>query len=59
MGTETKMNYDLFGSLIMLKASLGVVLDRLEGDEGSLLWEQCDTLRADIEDVLKTDWHWG
>ena len=59
MGTETKMNYDLFGSLIMLKASLGVVLDRLEGDEGSLLWEQCDMLKADIEDVLKTDWHWG
>ena len=33
MSTETKMNYDLFGSLIMLKASLGVVLDRLEGDD--------------------------
>ena len=60
MSTDTKMSYDLLGALVMLKASLGVAIEKMENEGAySELRAVCGLMVSDVEDVLKTDWHWG
>lgn len=60
MSTDTKMSYDLLGALVMLKASLGVAIEKMENEGAySELRADCHIMKANIESVLNNDWHWG
>lgn len=60
MSTDTKMSYEVLGSLVMLKASLDVAIEKMENEGAySDLRATCYIMKADIESVLNNDWHWG
>lgn len=60
MSTDTKMSYEVLGSLVMLKASLDVAIEKMNDERVySELRADCHIMKANIESVLNNDWHWG
>ena len=60
MPTDTKMSYATLGTLIMLKASLDVAIEKMNDEMVySELRADCHIMKANIESVLNNDWHWG